>query len=98
MKSVCGVEGIAPATQIVHSIGSKGALTVLPNCFINPGDVAIMTTPGYPVFGTHSKYLGGEVFNLPLLEKNAFLPDLSAIPEGTLKRAKTLVLNYPNNP
>jgi LL-diaminopimelate aminotransferase len=83
---------------VIHSIGSKGALTVLPNCFINPGDVAIMTTPGYPVFGTHSKYLGGEVFNLPLLEKNAFLPDLSAIPADKLKRAKTLVLNYPNNP
>ncbi|HEX4125524.1 MAG TPA: LL-diaminopimelate aminotransferase [Tepidisphaeraceae bacterium] len=98
MKNVCGVSGINPETQVIHSIGSKGALTVLPNCFINPGDVAIMTTPGYPVFGTHSKYLGGEVFNLPLMEKNAFLPDLSAIPAGTLKRAKTLVLNYPNNP
>jgi LL-diaminopimelate aminotransferase len=98
MKNVCGVGGINPETQIVHSIGSKGALTVLPNCFINPGDVALMTTPGYPVFGTHSKYLGGEVFNLPLLEKNAFLPDLASIPEGILARAKTLVLNYPNNP
>jgi LL-diaminopimelate aminotransferase len=98
MKNVCGVGGIDPETQVIHSIGSKGALTVLPNCFINPGDVAIMTTPGYPVFGTHSKYLGGEVFNLPLLEKNGFLPDLTAIPPDKLKRAKTLVLNYPNNP
>jgi LL-diaminopimelate aminotransferase len=98
MKNVCGVDGINPETQIVHSIGSKGALTVLPNCFINPGDVALMTTPGYPVFGTHSKYLGGEVFNLPLLEKNAFLPDLASIPADKLARAKTLILNYPNNP
>ncbi|MDP9175404.1 MAG: LL-diaminopimelate aminotransferase [Planctomycetota bacterium] len=98
MQSVCNVPGIDPATQIVHSIGSKAALTILPACFINPGDVALMTTPGYPVFGTHSKYYGGEVFNLPLLEKNDFLPDLKSIPADKLKRAKTLVINYPNNP
>src|ERR1700749_954382 len=98
MKSVCGVEGIAPATQIVHSIGSRAALTILPNCFINPGDVALMTTPGYPVFGTHAKYLGGTVFNLPLLEKNNFLPELASVPADVLKRAKSLVINYPNNP
>ncbi len=98
MQNVCGVGGIDPETQVVHSIGSKAALSILPNCFINPGDVALMTTPGYPVFGTHSRYLGGEVFNIPLLEKNAFLPDLSSIPADKLKRARTLVLNYPNNP
>jgi len=98
MRNVCGVEGIDPATQIVHSIGSKAALSILPACFINPGDVALMTTPGYPVFGTHAKYYGGEVYNLPLLEKNNFLPDLSSVPADKLKRAKTLVINYPNNP
>jgi LL-diaminopimelate aminotransferase len=98
MKNVCGVEGLNRETQIVHSIGSKAALTLLPACFINPGDVALMTTPGYPVFGTHSKYYGGEVHNIPLLEKNNFLPDLDSIPADKLKRAKTLVLNYPNNP
>jgi len=98
MKEVCGVAGIDPETQVVHSIGSKAALSILPACFINPGDVALMTTPGYPVFGTHAQYLGGEVFNLPLKEANGFLPDLGAIPADTLKRAKTLVINYPNNP
>ncbi len=98
LEKVCAVRGINPDTQIVHSIGSKGALTILPACFINPGDVALMTTPGYPVFGTHAKYFGGEVFNLPLLEKNKFLPDLGAIPADKLARAKTLVINYPNNP
>lgn len=98
MKNVCGVEGIDPETQVVHSIGSKAALTILPACFINPGDVALMTTPGYPVFGTHSRYYGGEVHNIPLLEKNGFLPDLQSIPPEKLKRAKTLVINYPNNP
>lgn len=98
MKNVCNVDGINPETQVVHSIGSKAALSILPNCFINPGDVALMTTPGYPVFGTHSKYLGGQVYNIPLLEQNAFLPDLKSIPADVLKRAKTLVINYPNNP
>ena len=98
LRNVCGVPIADPSKQIVHSIGSKAALSILPACFINPGDVALMTTPGYPVFGTHAKYLGGEVHNLPLTEANGFLPDLDGIPAGILKRAKTLVLNYPNNP
>jgi LL-diaminopimelate aminotransferase len=98
MKNVCGVPGIDPETQIVHSIGSKAALSILPACLINPGDVALMTTPGYPVFGTHAQYYAGEVFNLPLTEKTNFLPDFAAIPADKLRRAKTLVLNYPNNP
>src|SRR5437868_3114073 len=46
MNDVCGVSGIDPVSQVVHSIGSKAALTILPACFINPGDVALMTTPG----------------------------------------------------
>src|SRR3954463_13990818 len=98
MKNVCGVDIADPANQIIHSIGSKAALSILPYCFINPGDVALMTTPGYPVFGTHTKYLGGTVHNIPLLEQNNFLPDLDSIPADVLKRAKTLVINYPNNP
>ena len=98
MKNVCGVDGIDPDTQVVHSIGSKAALSILPNCFINPGDVALMTTPGYPVFGTHARYLGGSVYNIPLLEKNNFLPDLSSIPSDVVRKARTLVINYPNNP
>jgi LL-diaminopimelate aminotransferase len=98
MKNVCGVTIEKPTEQIVHSIGSKAALSILPACFINPGDVALMTTPGYPVFGTHAKYYGGEVHNIPLLEKNNFLPDLDGVPADKLKRAKTLVINYPNNP
>lgn len=97
MREMCGVE-IDPATEVIHSIGSKAALSILPACFINPGDVALMTSPGYPVFGTHAKYYGGEVYNMPLREENGFLPDLGAIPADVLKRAKTLVLNYPNNP
>jgi LL-diaminopimelate aminotransferase len=97
MRTVCGVP-IDPQTQVIHSIGSKAALSILPAALINPGDVVLMTVPGYPVFGTHAKYYGGSVHNLPLREENDFLPDLKSIPGDVLAKAKVLVLNYPNNP
>ncbi|HUS39424.1 MAG TPA: aminotransferase class I/II-fold pyridoxal phosphate-dependent enzyme, partial [Pirellulales bacterium] len=87
-----------PTTEINHSIGSKPALAILPAAFINPGDVTLMTVPGYPVAGTYSKYFGGNVYALPLLAENDFLPDLDAIPADICKSAKLLVLNYPNSP
>ncbi len=98
LERVCGVRGINPETQVLHSIGSKAALSILPTALINPGDYVLMTTPGYPVFGTHAKYYGGLVHNLPLTEANGFLPRLDSIPGEILRRAKVLVLNYPNNP
>jgi len=97
LKEVCGVE-VDPETQIIHSLGSKAALSILPATLINPGDVVLMTTPGYPVFGTHAKYYGGAVHNLPLTAENSYLPDLDSIPAEILSKAKVLVLNYPNNP
>ncbi len=97
LKETCGV-ALDPETQIIHSIGSKAALSILPAALINPGDVVLMTVPGYPVFGTHAKYYGGEVHNLKLTAENRFLPDLANIPADILARAKVLVLNYPNNP
>ena len=87
-----------PATEINHCIGTKTALAMLPAAFINPGDVTLMTVPGYPVAGTHTEYYGGEVYRLPLLAENDFLPDLAAIPAEIRRRAKLLVLNYPNSP
>ncbi|ACX64123.1 LL-diaminopimelate aminotransferase [Paenibacillus sp. FSL H8-0457] len=98
LSNVFGVEGIDASTEVLHSIGSKPALAMLPSCFINPGDITIMTVPGYPVLGTHTKYLGGEVYNVELKKENAFLPDLGSIPEDIARRAKLLYLNYPNNP
>jgi LL-diaminopimelate aminotransferase len=97
LREVCGVSLEAEA-QVVHSIGSKAALSILPAALINPGDVVLMTVPGYPVFGTHAKYYGGVVHNLPLREENHFLPDLKSIPADVLAKAKVLVINYPNNP
>ncbi len=87
-----------PATQINHCIGSKPAYAMLPACFINPGDITMMTVPGYPVAGTHTRYYGGEVFKLPLLAENGFLPDLDAVPDDVYRRTKLMVLNYPNSP
>src|SRR5215467_2971429 len=97
MKRTFGVE-LDPATKVNHAIGSKPALAMLPAAFINPGDVTLMTVPGYPVAGTHTAYYGGEVFNLPLREENGFYPDLASIPADIRRRAKLLVLNYPNSP
>src|SRR6266478_2700626 len=98
LERVCEVRGINPETEVMHSIGSKAALSILPATLINPGDHVLMTIPGYPVFGTHAKYYGGIVHNLPLTEANGFLPDLDSIPPEVLARTKVLVLNYPNNP
>src|SRR5690242_16545072 len=68
LERVCAVSGINPETEVLHSIGSKAALSILPATLINPGDYVLMTTPGYPVFGTHAKYYGGLVHNIPLTE------------------------------
>jgi LL-diaminopimelate aminotransferase len=87
-----------PAAEINHSIGSKPALAMLPYCFINPGDVTMMTVPGYPVAGTHTRYCGGTVYNLPLTADNGFYPDFAGVPANIWEKTKLLVLNYPNSP
>ncbi|MEK6545586.1 MAG: LL-diaminopimelate aminotransferase, partial [Nitrospinota bacterium] len=97
MERVYGVS-LDPAKEILHSIGSKPALAMIPAIYINVGDVTLMTVPGYPVITTHTRWYGGEVYNLPLKEENRFLPDLDSIPSDIKKRAKLLYINYPNNP
>src|SRR2546426_11638365 len=84
MERVCGVVGINPETEIMHSIGSKAALSILPAALINPGDHVLMTTPGYPIFGTHARYYGGLVHNLALTEQNSFLPAIDSVPAEVL--------------
>lgn len=98
LHRVYGITGLNPTEHIVHGIGSKPMLAILPICFINSGDILLTTIPGYPVSATYTKYLGGEVYTLPLLESNSFLPDLDSIPHAILKKSKALYLNYPNNP
>ncbi|MGM0369858.1 MAG: LL-diaminopimelate aminotransferase [Bacillota bacterium] len=98
MEDVFGVTDLDNETEVNHSIGSKPGLAMLPSAFINPGDITIMTVPGYPVMGTHTEWLGGDVVNLPLLKENNFLPDLSTLTDEEKEKAKLLYLNYPNNP
>jgi LL-diaminopimelate aminotransferase len=98
MERVYGVSGMDPQTEVLHGIGSKPVLAMFPAVFINPGDVTLMTVPGYPVMGTHTRWYGGTVVNLPLREENDFLPDLDAVPADVRKKAKLLYINYPNNP
>ena len=98
LERVYGVKGINPETEVLHGIGSKPVLAMFPAIFINPGDVTLMTVPGYPVMATHTRWYGGSVHTLPLTEERGFLPDLDAVPADIRTRAKLLYLNYPNNP
>jgi len=98
MEKVYQVYGLNSLNEVNHGIGSKSILALLPMAFINPGDITIMTVPGYPVMGTMTKALGGEVVKLPLLAENSFLPNLDSLTSEQRHRAKLLYINYPNNP
>jgi LL-diaminopimelate aminotransferase len=87
-----------PKTEIVGLIGSKEGLFNLSQVILNPGDVALVPDPGYPVYSASGIIAGGEIVHFPLLGTNNFLPDLQAIPLNSLVKAKILWLNYPNNP
>jgi len=98
LEKVYQLTDIDPQKHIIHGIGSKPVLAMLPICLINPGDITLATTPGYGVTSTYTRYLGGEVYNMPLTAENSFFPDFSTIPEDIRRRAKILYINYPNNP
>lgn len=84
--------------QVFAVIGSKEGIAHLPLAFINPGDVSLVPSPGYPVYNIGTLFAGGQSYFMPLLKENGFLPDLDAIPKDILNKAKILFLNYPNNP
>ncbi|HSB68901.1 MAG TPA: LL-diaminopimelate aminotransferase [Candidatus Methylomirabilis sp.] len=87
-----------PANEVLALIGSKEGIGHLPLAFINPGDVALVPDPAYPVYQSGTLFAGGETYPMPLTRERGFLPDLDAIPAHVLKRARILWLNYPNNP
>ncbi|MFM7108902.1 MAG: LL-diaminopimelate aminotransferase [Planctomycetaceae bacterium] len=97
MRREFGV-ALDPEKEVNHCIGSKTAYAMLPAAFIDPGDVTLMTVPGYPVAGTATRWFGGNVHRLPLVRENDFFPDLDGIPADVLERTKMLVLCYPNSP
>lgn len=87
-----------PDTEVLPLIGAKEGIAHMALCLIDPGDIALVTDPGYPVYSIGTMLAGGETYYLPLKKENKFLPDLDIIPEAILKRAKILWINYPNNP
>lgn len=89
---------IDPAKEVCVLLGSKEGIAHISACFVNPGDVNLVPDPGYPVYSIGTMFAGGEVYRMPLLAENNFLPDLDAIDPGVAERAKLMFLNYPNNP
>ena len=87
-----------PQTEVLSLIGSKEGIGHIPLAFINPGDVVLVPSPGYPVYPVATLFAGGKVHIMPLVKKNNFLPDLKAIPVSILKKTKLMFINYPNNP
>ncbi|MBT8358519.1 MAG: LL-diaminopimelate aminotransferase [Deltaproteobacteria bacterium] len=89
---------VDPGKEVVTLIGSKEGIAHIPLAFINPGDAALVTSPGYPVYDIGVKFAGGQTYFMSLLKENNFLPDLKAVPANAVKKAKIMFLNYPNNP
>ncbi len=84
--------------EIASTVGSKEAVFNIAEGFINPGDYAIMPTPGYPPAQRGTLFAEGVPYFYPLLPENNFLPDLKSIPEHIAEKAKLMWINYPNNP
>ena len=85
-------------TEVQPLVGSKEGIFHLPVAFVDPGDVALVPDPGYPVYETGTLMAGGEPALLPLAPDDDFLPDLTAVPGDVVARARVLWLNYPSNP
>jgi len=87
-----------PRSEVLGLIGSKEGIGHVPLAFVDPGDIVLVPSPGYPVFPVGAIFAGGLPHLMPLLKQNGFLPDLNAIPKDVAKRAKLMFLNSPNNP
>ena len=87
-----------PETEVISLIGAKEGIGHAALCFIEPGDIALVPDPGYPVYSVGTWFSGGECHWMRLKEENGWLPDLEEIPEDVARRAKVIWLNYPNNP
>ena len=85
-------------TEVLPLIGAKEGIGHMALCLIDPGDVALVPDPAYPVYSIGTMFAGGETYWLPLEEENGWLPDLGAIPEDVARKAKVIWVNYPNNP
>ena len=84
--------------EVLPLIGAKEGIAHIALCFIDPGDIALVPEPGYPVYPVSTMLAGGTPYYMPLTKENNFLPDLDSIPEDIANKAKFMWLNYPNNP
>ena len=89
---------VHPDKETLPLIGAKEGIGHAALCFIEPGDIALVPDPGYPVYSVGTWFAGGECHWMPLLEENGWMPDLDAIPDDVADKAKVIWLNYPNNP
>jgi len=87
-----------PRSEVLSLIGSKEGIGHIPLAFVNPDDVVLVPSPGYPVYSVGTLFAGGKSYFMPLRERNSFLPDLDRIPKRILKKAKLIFVDYPNNP
>jgi LL-diaminopimelate aminotransferase len=87
-----------PVSEVLTLIGSKEGIGHVPLAFVDPGDIVLVPSPGYPVYSVAASLAGGTPYLMPLLKSNGFLPDLTVIPEDVARRAKLMFLNSPNNP
>ena len=87
-----------PGTEVIPLIGSKEGIGHIALCLLNPGDVALITDPGYVSYSSGTAFAGATPYYVPLTEENGFLPDLEAIPDAVADKATAFWLNYPNNP
>ena len=87
-----------PDAEVVSLIGSKEGIGHFPLCVVDPGDVVLVTDPGYPVYEVGAMFAGADVARLPLREEDGWLPRLDEVPDSVAARARLLWLNYPNNP
>ena len=84
--------------EVLPLVGSKEGVAHIAWCFIDPGDIALVPDPAYPVYSVGTMLAGGEPYYMPLAAENDFLPNLDTIPANVLEKAKLLWINYPNNP
>jgi LL-diaminopimelate aminotransferase len=89
---------VDPATEVLGLIGSKEGCHHFVLARINPGDIVLMTDPGYPAYRASILMAGGVPYNVPIRPENGYLPVLDEIPPDILAKARGMFLNYPNNP
>jgi LL-diaminopimelate aminotransferase len=92
-----GVE-LEPEGEVMPAIGAKECIFNLNLAFLDPGDVALASDPGYPVYTGGPLIAGAEPVLMPLEPGLDFAPDLDAIPADVLERARIMYINFPNNP